>query len=113
MEMNYAFVLLNKRPFYCLCNIMFPYQIRLAGAPSTFLDQVSTLFTEFTAKPCFSHPKYSLKQIFIFQVVAINLFGLVVVGGDNAFHVLTVKQIEEQDNCSKQVRRDQQFWETD
>ena len=46
-------------------------------------------------------------------MVTINLFGLVVVGGDNAFHVLTVKQIEEQDYCSKQVRRDQQFWETD
>ena len=46
-------------------------------------------------------------------MVAINLFGLVVVGGDNAFHVLTVKQIEEQDNCSKQVRRDQQFQETE
>ena len=36
-------------------------------------------------------------------MVAINTFGLVVVGGDNAFHLLTVKQIEEQDNCSKQV----------
>ena len=36
-------------------------------------------------------------------MVAINTFGLVVVGGDNAFHLLTIKQIEEQDNCSKQV----------
>ena len=29
-----------------------------------------------------------------------------VIGGDNAFHVLTVKQMEEQDNCLKQVRKD-------
>ena len=43
------------------------------------------------------------KVFLLLQVVAINLFGLVVVGGDKAFHVLTVKQIEEQDNCSKQV----------
>ena len=44
------------------------------------------------------------KVFLLLQVVAINLFGLVVVGGDKAFHVLTVKQIEEQDNCSKQAR---------
>ena len=53
-----------------------------------------------------------MNKIFLFQVVAINLFGLVVVGGDNVFHVLTVKQIEEQDNCSKQVRdpSNKTFW---
>ena len=56
-----------------------------------------------------------MNKIFLFQVVAINLFGLVVVGGDNVFHVLTVKQIEEQDNCSKQVRDTaiKTFWKTE
>ena len=66
-------------------------------------------------KPQFADPHYSLNKILISQVVAINLFGLVVVGGENAFHVLTVKQIEEQDNCSKQVRDPaiKTFWKTE
>ena len=51
-----------------------------------------------------NQPHYSLEKKFPAQVVAINLFGLVVIGGDKAFHVLSVKQIEEQDNCSKQVQ---------
>ena len=87
--------------------IVFASQIRLAGAPSAFLDQVLAKTGGLVTACSFSPPPQTfLNQIFIFQVVTINLFGLVVVGGDNAFHVLTVKQIEEQDNCSKQVSRD-------
>ena len=50
-----------------------------------------------------SHPLCDQTASILSKVVAINTFGLVVVGGDSAFHLLTIKQIEEQDNCSKQV----------
>ena len=48
-------------------------------------------------------------------MVTINLFRVVLVGGDNTIHVLTVRQIEEEDNCSKQVRDTaiKTFWKTE
>ena len=81
--------------------------------PFRALRKVTSKYSPFTSKlvvlslpAVFLIPKFSLNQILIFQVVTITLFGLMVIGGDNAFHVLTVKQMEEQDNCLKQVRKD-------